>query len=136
MANPAVIADLTTRWRALNAQETINGQTFLDDAWGMLKRRFIAAGADLEELVTDDADGFADEVVRVIATAVLRVMKNADGKRKESVDDYSWERDESIAAGVLYFSEDEMNDLLPGAPAKGRAYMIDPLAGRDWDDWS
>ena len=29
-----------------------------------------------------------------------------------------------------------INDLIPGTIAKGRAYMIDPLAGRDWDDWS
>jgi hypothetical protein len=131
MANPATTADLESRWRPLVGQEVTNGQTFLDDAWGMLKRRI----PTIETLIADDVDLEA-EVVRVLATAVLRVMKNPDGKRSESIDDYRWERDEALAAGVLYFTDDELADLLPGSGERGRAFVIDPLAGRDWTDWS
>lgn len=131
MANPATTADLVSRWRPLTAQETVNGETFLADAWGMLKRRI----DDLDALVAADAD-LSAEVVRVMATAVLRVMKNPDGKRQESVDDYSWQRDQAVSAGLLYFTDDELEELVPGTGVKGRAYTIDPLANRDWTDWS
>lgn len=131
MANPATTADLESRWRPLVGQEITNGQTFLDDAWVMLQRRV----PTIETLIAASATLEAD-VVRILATAVLRVLKNPDGKRSESIDDYRWERDEALAAGVLYFTDDELADILPGSGEKGRAFVIDPLAGRDWTDWS
>lgn len=128
MANPAVIADVTARWRPLSTQETTNAQTFLDDAWVMLKRRMTLLGVtDFEADIAADED-FAAEVVRILATAVLRVMKNPDGKSRESIDDYSWARDEAVSAGLLYFTDDELDALVPGSGGDGRAYMIDPLA--------
>jgi len=127
MPNPATPADVVARWRPLSAQETINAQTFLDDAWRMLKRRAAAVDFDLETEMAADVDLTA-EVVRVLVTAVLRVMKNPDGKRQESIDDYSWTRDQAVSAGLLYLSDDEVNDLFPGSVVEGRAYMIDPLA--------
>jgi hypothetical protein len=136
MANPAAVDDLVSRWRTLTAQETTNGTTFLADAWGLLKRIYLRRGEDLDALVATDDDGFADEVVRILATAVLRVMKNPDGKRQESIDDYSWTRDESVSSGLLYFTDDELDGLIPGSGVTGRAFSIDPLAGRDWPDVS
>lgn len=133
MPNPATTADVVARWRPLSAQETTNAETFLDDAWVMLKRRMAVEGADIEAEIATDADLEAD-VVRVLATAVLRIMKNPDGKSRESIDDYSWSRDEAVSAGLLYFTDDELDGLIPGSGEKGRAYMIDPLA--TWaDQW-
>lgn len=131
MTNPATTADLESRWRTLTAQEEINGATFLEDAWGMLRRKI----PTLADLVAADAD-LAAEVVRVMATAVIRVMKNPDGKRSESVDDYTWERDQAMSAGLLYFSDDELEDLSPGVGSKGRAFSVDLLADRVWSDWA
>lgn len=137
MPNPATTADLVSRWRPLSAQETTNGETFLADAWRMLKRAVLKSGSDIEALIAADTTGdLQPEVVRVMATAVLRVMKNPDGKRQESIDDYAWTRDEAIAAGLLYFADEELDALSPGAGVKGRAYSLDPFAGRDWTDWS
>lgn len=129
MPNPAAIADVAARWRPLSAQETTNVETFLDDAWVMLKRRMSLESVDIEAEITSDADLLAD-VVRVLATAVLRVMKNPDGKSRESIDDYSWARDEAVSSGLLYFTDDELDGLVPGSGDRGRAYMVDPLA--DW----
>lgn len=130
MANPAVVADVVARWRPLSAQETTNAETFLEDAWVMLKRRMTLLGVtDFEDQIDEVAD-FAAEVVRILATAVLRVMKNPDGKSRESIDDYSWARDEAVSSGLLYFTDDELDGLIPGSGEKGRAFMIDPLA--DW----
>lgn len=106
MPNPAIVADVESRWRPLSAQETTNAQTFLDDAWGMLVRRF----PNVESLFVTDA-GLEPEVIRLLATAVLRVMKNPDGKRQESIDDYSWTRDAALSAGLLYFTADELDAL-------------------------
>lgn len=127
MPNPATTADLESRWRPLTAQETTNGTTFLADAWGMLKRHFARLDVDLDAEIAADVDLEA-EVVRVIATAVLRVMKNPDGKRQEAIDDYSWLRDQAVSAGLLYFTDDELEDLFPGSGVKGRAFTVDPLA--------
>lgn len=122
MANPATVADVVARWRPLSTQETTNAQTFLDDAWVMLKRRV----SDLEALMVDDADLTA-EVVRVLATAVLRVLKNPDGKRQESIDDYSWTRDQAVSTGLLYFTDEELGDLTPDG--NSGAFTGDLLAG-------
>src|SRR5690349_6766036 len=111
MTNPATTDDLVARWRPLSDQETTNGETFLADAWRMLKADVRRAGSDLEALIADDETGDLEpEVVRVLATAVLRVMKNPDGKRQESIDDYSWTRDQAVSAGLLYFADDEVNN--------------------------
>lgn len=127
MPNPATVADVIARWRPLSDQETTNAETFLADAWVMLKRRMSIEDVDIEALIADDVDLRAD-VVRVLASAVLRVMKNPDGKSRESIDDYSWQRDEALSAGLLYFTDDELDGLIPGSGEKGRAFMIDPLA--------
>jgi hypothetical protein len=126
MPNPAVVADVTDRWRPLSAQETTNAQTFLDDAWRMLKRQLAAQGVDIEALMVDDADLTA-EVIRVEATAVLRVMKNPDAMRQESIDDYSYTRDEAVSSGLLYFTDDEIGALVPGMSSGRRAFSIDLL---------
>lgn len=130
MANPAEVADVVARWRPLSAQETINAQTFLDDAWRMLRRDIpgLVELIETDNELPDEDQTLEDEVVRVLVTAVLRVMKNPDGKRQESIDDYSWQRDQSVAAGVLYFTSDELGDLIPDADGRSGAYMIDPMS--------
>jgi hypothetical protein len=134
MSNPATTADLVSRWRPLSTLETTNGQTFLNDAYVMLSRRFVARNAVLDDLLDDDEDEFKAAVRRVMATAVLRIMKNPDGLVREKIDDYEWQRGQAVADGLLYFTDEELDELLPGAGVKGRAYSLDPFAGRDWDE--
>jgi hypothetical protein len=93
----------------------------------MLRRHFTRLGVDLEAEVATDSD-LSDDVVRVEVAAVLRVMKNPDGKRSESIDDYTWTLDQAVSAGLLYFTTDELDGLLPGSAIRGRAFMVDPLA--------
>lgn len=131
MANPATTADIEARWHSLTGQEETNAQTFLDDAWRMLKRRIDG----IEDQVADD-DDYAAEVVRVIAQAVIRVLKNPDGAKRESIDDHTWENDRTISSGELYFTDAELDDLNIGDMRRGGAYSLDPFAGRDWTDWS
>lgn len=122
MANPATPADVVKRWRSLSDQETINAQTFLDDAWRAVRR----AVPDIEtRLAAAGSEDLTADTVKVLADAALRVLKNPDGNRRESVDDFTWERDAAVAAGLLYVTTDEL-DLLRPAPVGyiGPAYVI------------
>lgn len=128
MANPAKVADIVSRWRPLSAQETTNATALLEDAWVMLARRLTQHGVDIDAEIADDAN-LSRDVVRVLSSAVIRVLKNPDGKRQESIDDYSWTRDNAVSAGVLYFTDAELNDLAPGAGGTGGAFSVNLLAG-------
>lgn len=130
MTNPATTADLVARWRPLSAQETTNGETFLADAWRMLRRRITT----LEDDISDDTSGdLKAEAVRVMCAAVLRVMKNPDGKRQESIDDYSWTRDQAVSAGLLYFSDEEIDDLIVDGTGPSGAFSFG-LLGTNYPD--
>jgi len=122
MANPATPADVVKRWRSLSDQETTNAQTFLDDAWRAVRRNV----PDIEErLAAAGSEDLTADVVKILCDAALRVLKNPDGNRRESVDDFTWERDAAVAAGLLYVTADEL-DLLRPEPLGyiGPAYVI------------
>jgi hypothetical protein len=63
----------------------------------------------------------------VCAAMVLRVLKNPEGKRSETIDDYSYTIDSARSAGELYMTDNEIDTLtpirtsafsiVPGAPA-------------------
>lgn len=121
MPNPATTQDVVNRWRPLSDTEVVNAETFLDDAWRMLKRD----RDDLETRMAADEELTA-EVVRVLSQAVVRVLKNPDGKRQEAIDDYSWTRDQAVSAGLLYFTDDELRAIEDEETGTtGRAYSID-----------
>lgn len=123
MPGPAAPQDVEARWRPLSTQEYENADTFLEDAWRLIKRRI----PDVEARMADAATGtdFTADVVQVQAQAVLRVMKNPDGKRSESIDDYSWTRDRAVSAGLLYITDDEWTLL--GFGGTSGAFSIDTM---------
>ena len=108
MPNPATAADVAARWRPLSEAETTVATTLLDDAWLMLVGRLPSLEDNIEAATVSEAN-----VVRVLATMVLRVLKNPDGKLEESVDDYRYRRDSAMSAGLLYVTPDELADLTP-----------------------
>lgn len=48
----------------------------------------------------------------VMADAVLRILRNPDGFTREMEGDYQYEKRSVVAAGYLYFTEDNLLDLL------------------------
>lgn len=120
MPNPVVIADLEARFRPLTDPEQSVAQALLDDAWAILLTR----RPSLEQQITDGT--VADASVRVVVAAmVLRVLRNPNGVKSWTVDDYSETRDNSLAAGALYVSDDELGLISPGGTGDG-AFSIRP----------
>lgn len=112
MSNPVTTSDLEARWRTFTAEESGVAAALLDDAWAILLARDATIDTRLTAGTLDAA------LVRAVVSAmVLRVMRNPDGKRQESIDDYSWTRDEALSAGSLYVSDDEL--ALLAAPKTG-----------------
>lgn len=106
MTNPTVVDDLESRWRPLSPSETIAATALLSDAWATLIGRVpLLEQRLLTGLVSTDL------AVAVVSAMVLRVLRNPEGKRQESLDDYSYTRDQALSAGVLYVTDAEV-DLL------------------------
>lgn len=117
--------DVAARWRPLTSAEQTVATSLLNDAWVQL--------VALADNVPGDIAGgvLSDSLVQsVIVAAVLRVMKNPDANRSESVDDYSYTRDSTISGGLLYFTDNEltlMRGARPKAVALGMANDTDRL---------
>lgn len=56
-----------------------------------------------------------DVVVMVEANAVIRKIKNPDGKVSEGIDDYNYRLNENSRKGELFLTDEEWALLLPGA---------------------
>lgn len=121
MTNPATPSDVTAAWLFDEPQpsDTIV-QDWLDRAWRLLlsKDRTIETRLADASLPTED-------VVDVVTAMALRVLGNPQGKRQESVDDYSYTRDSAVSAGLLYVTDDELNMLkVPGAARRTRSVRL------------
>jgi hypothetical protein len=105
---PASIPDLEARFRPLSAAESAVADALLQDAWAIMR----AQVPSLESrLLGGSLDLFA--VVAVQTAMVLRVLRNPNGVRQWSVDDYSETRDTALSSGALYLDPAEA-DLLAG----------------------
>lgn len=122
MTNPVGVDDLAARWRPLSDEETTVAAALLADAWAL-------ATTQVPGLLAAVNNGTADfgVITAVLSAMVLRVMRNPDGVRQWSVDDYSEMRDSSVSAGALYLSEDELSLLGSAFGARPRrAFSVGP----------
>jgi hypothetical protein len=109
----ATLEDVANRLgRDLTAEEERRATANLEDATALILDRF----PQYETAPTAVSK-------KVCCAMVLRVLTNPDGKRQESIDDYSYTVDSSRSRGEVYLSDDEMDELRP--PAK-RAFSIVP----------
>lgn len=114
MSNPVTLSDLKARWRYdfdIPSDPTL--QVTLDDAWRFLLSR----DRTLEARIADSTVA-AEDVVYVVCRIALRTLGNPEGKKQESIDDYAWTRDASLASGEMFVTDDELAMLAPTvAPA-------------------
>lgn len=91
---------------------------WISDVEAIIRARIV----DLSERIAQGAV-HAEDVTRVVCNAVIRKIKNPDGKQNERVDDYSYGLTEHAARGELFLTDDEWASLL-GVASDGDAYMI------------
>ena len=78
-----------------------------------------------------DGTPTATTVAMVEANAVIRKIKNPDGKVAEGIDDYNYRLNENARKGDLFLTEEEWALISPDLPATlGGAYSV-PL-GAPW----
>lgn len=65
---------------------------------------------NIDQRVTDDIVTLED-LTRVSSNAVIRKVKNPDGKQNERIDDYSYGLTEDAAKGELFLTDDEWTSL-------------------------
>jgi hypothetical protein len=120
--NPVDLADLEDRWRPLADDEKAGAQALLADAWAIANVQLPNLDASVTAGTTSP-----DAVRAVLSAMVIRVLRNPDGVRQWSVDDYSETRDSTLSSGALYLTADELNLLntAMGRPRRG-AFSITP----------
>ena len=119
MPNPATNLDVANRWRSLTAAEETVADTLLGDAWSILTARRPTLEADITAGTVTEAN-----VVRILSQMVLRVMKNPEGYRSQSIDDYSYTRDPAASAGWLYVTDEELADITPDGYKRAKSVRL------------
>lgn len=107
--------------RDLTDDETARASVLLSRVEARIKQRI----TDLDDRVTSDPD-YQTIVESVEADSVARVLRNPEGKWRESIDDYSYMRDRASSSGALEITRSEWG-LLFGS---GAAFSIDLIADR------
>lgn len=130
-------SDIESRWRPLTSAEALIAPTLIDDveAWAML------AVPTLEAALVSPSAAFAQNVKRILATAIIRVLKNPQAYRSESDGDYSYSFDRVVSSGELNLSAADLRMLGGGRRRFYSATVSDPaldLIGRpSWpESWS
>jgi hypothetical protein len=119
MPSPAVLQDLTDRsLRPLSDQEQTVGGVLLEDAWNLILSQRPSAA----DRITDAA--FRALVVQVQCAAVLRVLRNPEGKLEEQIDDYRYRLDSATSTGALYLTDAELALLGAGDGQSDGAWSI------------
>lgn len=95
---------------------------------GMASRRIRAAFPDIDARIA--SGGIDVDLVSDVATAmVVRVLRNPEGLREVSVDDYRAVRDSTLSSGELGLTDAELELLAPTAAAAGGLGTIVPSWG-------
>lgn len=138
-SNPAIVDDIENRWRPLTDRETIVASTLLDDAWMLLKLKDATIDTRLDAVPIELDTAL---VVMVLVEMVKRVLRNPDGIRQESIQDYSVTRDAVVSSGLLSVTDDELDLLASTTTVTSDAFTIRPVhkipsgsALYDADDW-
>jgi hypothetical protein len=99
----ATLEDLADRLgRDLTESEERRATAWLRDATALILKQFPQYEAEPTDIST-----------MVCCAMVLRKLDNPNGKRQESLDDYSYTIDSSRSRGEVYLSDEEADELRP-----------------------
>lgn len=109
--------------RALSPSEGVTANAYLEQASALLRLRVPSVDSRITAATLDP-----ELVAGVVADAVIRVLRNPDGKVQESIDDYTYRRADAVADGSLYLTASEIASL---SPVRSR---IGSIALKQWWD--
>ena len=123
----ATLQDVTdSLGRPIVGAEATQVSGWLDKIERIISRKL----GDLDALISDGRLS-AELLVDVETEAVIRKIKNPDGKVAEGIDDYNYRLNENARKGDLFLTEEEWALISPDLPATlGGAYSV-PL-GAPW----
>ncbi|WP_333770940.1 hypothetical protein [Streptomyces sp. IBSBF 2435] len=123
MADFATADDVNARLlgRDLTAAERAKVPNLLADASAIMRR----------EVPGLDQPAPPATALGVCCAMVLRVVTNPEGKRQQSIDDYSYTTDSARSTGLLYLSDAERDLLQPNTSTASGAFSITPTASRE-----
>ena len=118
-------ADIEARWRPLTAEEDVVAQTLIADveAWA----RIVAPRLDAR-IEEDVAGHFTRNVTRILAGAVIRVLKNPQAFRTEQDGSYSYTLDRAVSSGELALTGAALRGLVARSVASSLS-LRDPALG-------
>lgn len=130
----ATVSDVSTR---LGRPITDPNEVAQVDAWlEDIEALILARIPDLTDLVAAGTPT-VQAVVMVESNAVIRKLKNPDGKVSEGVDDYNYRLNENARKGELFLTDDEWELLEPGVVSSAFSTRPGFVSDRTWcaDGW-
>lgn len=129
----ASVQDIASRWRPLEEEESAVAPTLLEDASDILDTEMpLLAGAYGQ-------GGRLDRMtIATVVAMVVRVLRNPDAMRQQSVGDVQQTFGGPEYDGRLFLAEDELAALAavladvlnPGAGTTSGAFVIDPVSAK------
>ena len=105
--------------RPLTSVEKLAAKDWLEDAREEVRGRVPTLDARRAAGLTTDG-----QLRKVLAAAVVRVLRNPNAIRQYGVDDGTVTRDSALSAGLLYFTDDELALLSGVRRSNGEAPNI------------
>ncbi|UWD83654.1 phage Gp19/Gp15/Gp42 family protein [Curtobacterium flaccumfaciens] len=113
--------DIVSRFRPLDDDEKLVIETMIEDAQDIVEDA--AEAASIPEPTTERGER---TYKRIIASVVIRVLRNPDGYLTETTDGYTYRRDSALSSGALYVSDSELDQLRPSVRRHRGAFTIVP----------
>lgn len=109
------VDDIEARWRPLTDPEKVVAATLVDDAiaWATVEVPSLEG-----RIATSPA--VARNATRILANAVIRVLKNPEAYRQESDGSYSYTLDAAVSSGELRLTARDLRALA----ARGRSGSV------------
>ncbi|MGX9346637.1 hypothetical protein [Microbacterium sp. KNMS] len=131
MAWPTVtVADVESRWRELTPEERLVAAKRIADAEAELRMELRLRGVDGTPTFAtpEELADWTNLYIATVVESVKRVLVNPDGwlEEREEIDDYgrTRRRDQTVSTGLLYFSDDEIDKLVPRRRRKRGSFTI------------
>ncbi len=117
--------DIEGVWRPLTADERVLVMGLSNRAWLHIVARFPNMDSYMTVVAPATEPLVSTTQVRdVMASMVVRVLKNPDSVRTDSIDDHTMTLDNAISSGEMYLSPSEVARLTPrSVPVYGMYVM-------------